>query len=394
MQELLLLLLPVAAASGWLAAKRSDKRKSAATSEREQNPAYFKGLNYLLNEQPDKAIDVFVQMLDIDNETMETHLALGNLFRRRGEVERAIRIHQNLVARPTLDRSQRAQALLELGQDYMRAGLFDRAENLLIELLEIKQHEAQALQNLRIIYQQEKDWAKCLDVLSKLEERTGEVLSTERAHYYCELAVIARNKHDYAQAEKLLKKAQESDSDCVRAALVQGKVEVARKNHTAAINSFKQVAQQDPAFISEILPFLVQCHVELDKRNELIVYLQQLYQQQKSIALMLALSDLLQEDKGDQAAVELVVDYLRKYSSLDGVQKLIDLSCKCTQGSLADTFLILHEQLVMLLKKRPAYQCKQCGFEVKTLHWQCPGCKSWDSIKPVQDLGLTELMGY
>jgi len=390
MEELLLLLLPVAAASGWLAAKRSDRRQEAATSEREQNPAYFKGLNYLLNEQPDKAIDVFVQMLDIDNETVETHLALGNLFRRRGEVERAIRIHQNLIARPTLDRTQRAQALLELGQDYMRAGLFDRAENLLIELLEINQHETLALQNLRTIYQQEKDWIKCLDVASKLEAITGEVQGVERAHYYCELVVIARKKQDYTLAAELLKKAQESDSTCVRAALVQGKVDVAQENYVAAINSFKQVAEQDPAFVSEILPFLVQSYIGLDQRNELITYLQQVYQQQKSIAVMLVLADLLQEDKGDQAAVEFVADYLHKYFSLDGAQKLIDLNRKCAQGSFADTFSILHEQLAMLLEKRPAYQCKQCGFEVKTLHWQCPGCKSWDSIKPVQELDFAE----
>ena len=390
MVEFLLLLLPVAAASGWLAAKRSGKRQKAAVAEREQDPAYFKGLNYLLNEQPDKAIDVFVQMLNIDDETVETHLALGNLFRRRGEVERAIRIHQNLVARPTLERTQRAQALLELGQDYMRAGLFDRAENLLVELLEINQHEVPALQNLRIIYQQEKDWAKCLDVLSKLEEITGEVQSIDRAHYYCELAVLARKKHDYSQAAKWLKKAQESNSNCVRATLVQGKVDLAQKNYVAAIRSFKQVAQQDPAFISEILPFMIQSYIELDQRNELIICLQQVYQQQKSIAVMLALADLLQEDKGDQATLEFVADYLHKYFSLDGAQKLIDLSRKSAQGSFADMFSILHEQLAMLLEKRPTYQCKQCGFEVKTLHWQCPGCKSWDSIKPVQDLDLIE----
>jgi len=393
MVEFLLLLLPVAAASGWLAAKRSGRRQEAAASEREQNPAYFKGLNYLLNEQPDKAIDVFVQLLDVDTETVETHLALGNLFRRRGEVERAIRIHQNLIAKPSLGRTQRAQALLELGQDYMRAGLFDRAENLFVELLEINQYEEQALQNLRVIYQQEKDWDKCLETISKLEEITGETFSTERAHYYCELAVIARRKHDYSQAAELLKTAQKSDGDCVRATLVQGKVEVAQEEYAAAIRSFKQVVQQDPAFISEVLPFLLSCYTELNQRNELIVYLQQLYQQQKRITVMLVLAELLQEDKGDQAAVEFVAGYLHEYSSLDGVQKLIDLSRKCAQGSLADTFSILHEQISMLMGKRPAYQCKQCGLEVKTLHWQCPGCNSWDSIKPVLGLDDADLKG-
>ncbi len=388
MVELLLLLLPVAAASGWLAAKSSDKRRKAAALEKEHNPAYFKGLNYLLNEQPDKAIDLFVQMLEIDTETVETHLALGNLFRRRGEVERAIRIHQNLIARPTLDRTQRAQALLELGQDYMRAGLFDRAENLLVELLETNQHQASALQNLRVIYQQEKDWAKCLDVLAKLEGITGETLSVERAHYYCELAVIARKNHNFPQAAELLKKAQESDSNCVRAALVQGKLEIAQKEYAVAINSFTQVIQQDSAFIPEVLPLLVQCYSELNQRDELIIYLQQLYQQQKRISIMLALATLLQEDKNDQAAIEFVTGYLYEHSSLDGVQRLIDLSRKCTEGSLAVTFSILYKQINLLMDRRPAYRCNQCGLEVKTLHWQCPGCNSWNSIKPL--LGLDD----
>ncbi len=388
MVELLLLLLPVAAASGWLAAKRSNKRQGATTLEREQNPAYFKGLNYLLNEQPDKAIDLFVQMLEIDAETVETHLALGNLFRRRGEVERAIRIHQNLIARPTLDRTQRAQALLELGLDYMRAGLFDRAENLLTELLEIKQHEVPALQNLRIIYQQEKDWKKCLDVISKLESITGERLSTERAHYYCELALLARKEHNYSEAAELLKKAQESDGNSVRAALVQGKLEMAQKAYAAAIGSLTRVVAQDPAFISEVLPLLVQCHSELNQRDELVAYLQQLYQQQKRISVMLALATLIQEEKGDQAAIEFVSGYLYEHASLDGVQRLIDLSRKCTEGSLAVTFSILYKQISMLIDKRPGYQCKQCGLAVKTLHWQCPGCSSWNSIKPL--LGLDD----
>ena len=140
MQELLLLLLPIAAASGWLAARRSERKQQKACVG-ETGPVYFRGLNHLLNEEPDKAIDAFVEMLEVDSDTVETHLALGNLFRRRGEVERAIRIHQNLIARPALTREQRAQALLELGQDYMRAGLFDRAENLFRELKETKVHK-------------------------------------------------------------------------------------------------------------------------------------------------------------------------------------------------------------------------------------------------------------
>ena len=157
-QDLLWLLLPLAAASGWLAA-RFEYRRNAA-KQLDLPSAYFQGLNFLLNEQPDKAIEIFIRVLEVNSDTVETHLALGNLFRRRGEVERAIRVHQNLIARPTLGKEQRSQALLEPGQDYFKAGLFDRAENLFLELAEIRAHSEQALALLRHIYQQEKEWEK------------------------------------------------------------------------------------------------------------------------------------------------------------------------------------------------------------------------------------------
>ena len=191
MQELLLLLLPVAAASGWLAARRSARKEQKACVG-ETGPVYFRGLNHLLNEEPDKAIDAFVEMLEVDSDTVETHLALGNLFRRRGEVERAIRIHQNLIARPALTREQRAQALLELGQDYMRAGLLDRAENLFREPKETKLHVKPALGHLLVIYEKESDWQSCLDTADQLESISGEKLGLQKSHYHCELAVIAK----------------------------------------------------------------------------------------------------------------------------------------------------------------------------------------------------------
>ena len=393
MIELVLLLLPVAAVSGWFAAKRSDKKRGIASSEIGKNPDYFQGLNYLLNEQPDKAIDVFVQMLEVDSETVETHLALGALFRRRGEVERAIRIHQNLIARQTLGRNQRAQALLELGKDYMRAGVFDRAESLFIELTEMNQYSEQALRNLRVIYQQEKDWFKCLEVASKLESLTGEALHTERAHYYCELAKIARSYKDYTRTTSMLRKAQDCDPDCVRATIVQGDMEAEREDWNKAIQAYKSVEQQDPELISEILPSLIECYKKLDSRKELVSYLRQLFGRQKSIATMLALAALIQEDEGDQAATEFIADYLRDHPSLDGLNQLILLSQKNAPVSAADTFSILHQQVGLLLKKRASYLCKQCGLSVKTMHWQCPGCKSWDSIKPLLGLDRDDARG-
>ena len=201
MLELIIILLPIAAASGWLVARRGYEKREQKPLQ-DCSPAYFKCLNYLLNEQPDKAIDVFIKLLEVDSDTVETHMALGNLFRRRGEVERAIRIHQNLIARPSLSRQQRAQALLELGQDYMRAGLFDRAENLFVELAETKLYNKQALTNLLEIYQQEKDWAKAVAIGRRLSRQNRE-LRPQLAHFECELAAQALQQMGFTRVLSL-----------------------------------------------------------------------------------------------------------------------------------------------------------------------------------------------
>ncbi len=386
MTELLLLLLPVAAASGWLAARRSSGRHAASVADGNYNPAYFQGLNYLLNEQPDKAIDVFVQMLEVDSETVETHLALGNLFRRRGEVDRAIRIHQNLIARPTLTRNQRAQALLELGQDYMRAGLFDRAESLFNELIEMNLYSKQALHNLKVIHQQEKDWNKCLAVTAKLESYGGESLSAERAHYYCEMAEEDRNAANFIRAMSMVRKAHGLDRDCVRATILQAEMEAARGNLKAAVRAYMRVEQQDPDYIPEILSELIECQKKSGHRKELKNYLTQLYHRHKGIATMLALAELIQEDEGEQAAMAFVRDYLRDHPSLEALNRLIMLSENNSGDAAKETLAVLSEQVQLLIKNRPAYQCHRCGFSAKTLHWQCPGCQSWGSVKPLQDM--------
>jgi len=385
MNELLWLLLPIAAASGWLAARRSARRQEQPGDDR--TPAYFKGLNYLLNEQPDKAIDVFIKMLEVDSETVETHLALGNLFRRRGEVDRAIRIHQNLIARPTLNRDQRAQALLELGQDYMRAGLFDRAESLFGELSEMKMYQEQALQNLRVIYQQEKDWDRCLEVARELEQLSSESLRIERSHYYCELAEEAIARKETALASANLKKAQSCDDSCVRATLLQGQLEIAAGSCKSAIRTLQQVERQDDAYLSEALPKLLECYSETGNRRELVGYLHQLFERNQGIGPALALVDLVRTDEGDQAAIRFLCDYLQRHPDLEGLDCLMALNLSDGGMASSDTLKIIRELIGKLLEGRPAYQCCQCGFSAKTLHWQCPGCKSWSSIKPIQGMG-------
>ena len=260
---LLWLLLPVAAASGWFMARREQRRKEGVTPL-DLPTAYFKGLNFLLNEQPDKAIEVFIKVLEVNTDTVETHLALGNLFRRRGEVERAIRIHQNLIARPTLDSEQRSLALLELGQDYFKAGLFDRAENLFTELVETRAHSEQALEMLQQIYKQEKEWDKAIEVCERLARISGEPMSEVIANYLCEEAELEVSKENYTEAAKLVKKAMQQDSNCVRASMILGDLEFKQGRYRQAIQAWSHIEKQDPVFLGEVAQRIRDAYLKLD----------------------------------------------------------------------------------------------------------------------------------
>lgn len=348
-------------------------------------PAYYKGLNFLLNEQPDKAIDVFINLLEVDSETVETHLALGSLFRKRGEVDRAIRIHQNLIARPSLDQEQRANALLELGQDYMNAGLFDRAENLFTELYETGKLQKQALQNLKEIYQQEKVWEKCLSVVRQLENYTGKSYSEEIAHYHCELAEQALKSGDKNKAADLLKKARQSGLTSIRPLLIEARMEVDQQNFRKALALYRQAIDADPLFLPELLADLVHCFRQADAGRELTEYLGKLYQDTHNTTVLEQISNLLASSQGSKAAVDHILSELQKYPSLAGIKLLTkwqgDLQGQHSPGVIN----VLLDTVDAELAKRPAYCCRRCGYQAKTLHWQCPGCRSWGTIKPAQE---------
>ncbi len=381
MMELLLLLLPVAAASGWIAAKRSDSDKKSLSPER--NPDYYKGLNFLLNEQPDKAIDVFVHMLEVDSETVETHLALGNLFRRRGEVDRAIRIHQNLIARPTLKHEHRAQALLELGQDYMRAGLFDRAESLFQELTESNLHREQALANLLVIYEREKEWDKSLRTASQLESITGEELNDQCSHYYCELAEEAHAAADMTLAADYLQQAYACNRESARAAILMGEMEKSKGNYKAATKAFNTIARNSPEYLPVVLPSIKECYENSADGETYREYLEQLVQTNKGMVEAISLTQIIREEDGDTAAVYYLKEYLKEHPSLDGLYQLVAMEPDDGTIINSEMLLLLRRLLDKLLDDSPAYKCVTCGFNAKTMHWQCPSCNKWSSIKPV-----------
>ena len=382
----LFILLPVAAASGWWMARRyyaSSARGSARDCE-EFSADYFKGLNLLLNEQPDKAIDVFVNMLHVDNDTVETHLALGNLFRSRGEGDRAIRIHQNLIARPTLSKAQRALALFELAQDYMRAGLLGRAESLFTELLEQGEYRAESLAKLLDIYQQEKEWEKAIEVARRLEHLSDQPMSTQIAHFYCELGDDFFADQDYKSVLLMTRRALRTDRQCVRATLLQAKAEKAGGDCKAALKTLKQVEKQDSRYLSEAVAPLLSCFRSLDKTEEAERYLERLSTEYGGITPLLGLAELLHQRGKEKEASERIAQSLRVRPSVRGLDQLIELNLANSDGAARENLLILKDLTQRLLEEKLPYRCSKCGFKLKTLKWRCPTCKEWASIRPVQ----------
>jgi lipopolysaccharide biosynthesis regulator YciM len=383
MYELLLLLLPVAAASGWFIGRRYTQGSSSRNSRANFSRDYFIGLNYLLNEQPDKAVDVFIKVLEVDSETVETHLALGHLFRRRGEVDRAIRIHQNLIARPSLAKKHKVEALVALGRDYQRAGVLDRAERLFLQVVESGENAPKSLRYLLEIYQQQKNWQATIVTARKYEAVTRESLSTDIAHYYCELAIIARTKKDDALARSHLKEAVIIDSSCVRASLLLGEIESAAGQWKPAIRAYKQVQHQDPEYLSETLMPLVSCYEQLQEEPELMDYLWQCLKDYPRMSTALVIADRLQKTQSDAIAIEFLEAQLKKQSSLRGMKRLIQLHLLNAETQARENLMMLQDLTKSLLKNKPIYRCRQCGFNGGVLYWQCPGCKSWSTVKPI-----------
>ncbi len=380
------LLLPAAAWSGWLVASRNYAGK-AGRAANHLSREYVVGLNYLLNEQPDKAVDIFIKLLEVDSDTVETHLALGSLFRRRGEVDRAIRIHQNLIARPQLSLLQRKESLMALGQDYMSAGVFDRAERIFSEVVELGgSREISSLHGLLAIYQQEKAWEKALDIIHKLEVSTGTSMHSQAAHYHCELASQAFKVNAYDKAGHAIKQAFTVDKLCVRASLMQAELDMKNGRYKQAIRALKRVPEQDAEFLTEIIEPLVFCHRELDAMGECVDYLDQTLAEHPRASVIFVIGEYLRHEKNVDFAIDFVSGQLGRHPSIRGLNRLIYWHLESANGKVRDKLQMLYDITSKFLDNKPIYRCGQCGYGGKLLHWHCPSCKQWGKMKPIHGL--------
>ena len=375
----LLLGIPVFFGLGWVAA-RVDIRQLVSES-RTLPRGYFKGLNFLLNEQPDKAIDSFIEIVRLDPETADMHFALGNLFRRRGETERAIRVHQNLLSRPDLPLEQKVHAQYELGMDYLKAGLLDRAEETFNALVDT-QYAVQARRALLEIFQREKEWPRAIEAAIGLQESGAGSRQKEIAQFYCELAQDALVHMHPEDALPLLEKSLQADRVNVRATMLTGDAQLAQGDVEGALMTWRRVEQLSVPHVALVAGRMMDGYRKVGRPQEGVNLLQSYLEQASSIDLLEVVYKAVMELHGVEAAKELVVNELRRTPTLMGLDKLLEAHLIDAPAAVVSELSLVKNLVHGYTQKLARYQCGQCGFKARQFYWQCPGCSRWESYPP------------
>jgi len=377
-----LLALPFLFIAGWLA--RGFESRVSETDNAALPRSYFRGLNHLLNDQPDKAIDAFIEVVKLDPETIDLHQALGNLFRRRGEFDRAVRIHTHLLNRADLPARQRSQALEELGQDYLKAGLLDRAEDAFVQLVEDRHHRFDALRALVRIYQTEREWLKAVDCARKLENEAGESHQVAIAHYYCELASDALRRNALDEAQVAIEQALATNRKSVRALILAGDVAVKRGDSEEALRQWRRVEEASAEYVPLIAARAADAMAAEGREQEALEWLEQALRDAPSIDLLDVVAHRATAWRGAAVAETLIAKETTRHPSLLGFERLLEARMANNQdnGKVDGELQLLSSLLSSHTQKLARYRCSKCGFRAREFHWNCPGCTSWDSYPP------------
>lgn len=384
-----LLILPLFFTLGWIAARVDIKQLIAESTSL---PAtYFKGLNLLIADQYHKAVDAFSEALHLNKDSLELHFVLGSLFRRTGETDRAIHLHLNLLENYELTETQTTSIKVELAQDYFKAGLYDRAEELFLSLRHSRYEQA-ALRHLLEIYVKEREWAQAIAIAIELERSSGISYRKEVAQYYCELAMNAMISQDWSQAQQQLELALDANKNCVRANVLLGDIAAQQGNHATAITFWKRIEIQKPEYLGLIAQKMLKSFSSLysdekESRRSLPKGLKeglgQLHQYQESYQLSSIMSVLyettLQAEGADKAAKLARHELIRK-PSLKSLDQL--LQARAILEDDQHDLQLMQQTVRNAIGDRAAYYCDQCGFRAKQYHWQCPACNAWESLPP------------
>lgn len=375
------------AAMGWAFAWFGDRDRDPPRISAD----YIRGLNLVLSRRTDEALELFIQMAKVDDDTLETHFALGHLFRRRGEVDRAIRVHQNLLARPNLNQAQRDQALYALAEDYLGAGLFDRAENLYGELTESDSVAKSALERLVYIYEREREWQKAIEAHKRVEALSDEK-SGRIAHYHCELAEQARRDGDLKSAREHLKHTARSESGALRGLFLKAAIAREGEDYGEALTLYHRLIQKDRDFIAEVLPDLLECYRAKGRFDEFERYIDGLLTEDASLAAEIAYAAITGNLLESPALLRCIEEFILHDTVL---VDLVDVD-ELKDGTPAEKRAVIERiatGLRRLALSSARYKCTNCGYSTQRFIWHCPSCKLWETIRPIQRFQLEAVMG-
>ena len=364
--------------------------------ERDEQPPlnidYLKGLNFLLNEQTDQAVDHFLKMVRVDDTTIETHFALGNLFRKRGEVYRAIKIHQNIIARPDITEEQRNQAFYSLAKDYLHAGLFDRAEVLFIRLNDKSEFTSESLKNLISIYEQEKEWSKAIEIAKKLNKLYyDDSLDMQISHYHCESAEEAIDEKNYDKAISRLNSVNSRNNKTLRIELIFAKLNAIQGYEKKAVDIYFNILKQNNYFVAEALPLVFNIFKNQNNLQEFDKKLNSVINQKPKISNLIAYTALASNIEYSKSIDNCIEDYIRSDEALSefiNVNNIFQSELDIKDNSIKK----IKHGLMVLANNNPRYQCNECGFSSQKLLWQCPSCKAWETQRPFLSVKFDSLL--
>lgn len=378
------LLLPLGVALGWALARRLPDAGAGASYSSEQLGGL---LTQLTSDDPDQAIAGLMTAADLDPSTAQLHLTLGRMFRKRGEVDRALRVHEALAARPGLPPATVAEARFELAQDYMTAGMMDRAETLFAELAGGGVHAIESLEAIRTIHEQAREWQPAIEAARRLQAAKGESQQAAIAQYFCELADEARRAGRADEALELARRALTEDAACIRAQLLLGELHEAQKNQAAAARAYLRAFEQDPRFLADVIEPLRRCFEQTGDREGYLQFLRDAKEMSSSSLPFIAEARLLAEtglDPLDHLAQGLETRPSR--AVLAEFLEVLERQPNVIASGLDKPAASLRKALLRLMESSPRYQCSNCGFSPRQMFWQCPGCKHWGTTAPADDV--------
>jgi len=386
MLELLFLLLPVAMGYGWFMGRNSVKQNDHSAKQ-DLSIKYSTGLNYLLSNQQDKAIEYLLETLKVEDDTVEAHFAMANLFRRRGELDRALKVHEHLVRQKHLPSKAKQQAAFELGKDFLSAGLYDRAEDMFHKLLKSKDYGLKCLVFLMQIYQSTKDWQHGIALQKAIIKTKDKNLLHSLANFYCELATTALEKDQFIEVIELLENSLKHDANSCRANWLMAKIYENHQQYNEACQCYQDIYSQDSEFFPDVIDKMEYCYTQLNAEDEFYRFIKKVFDETGGSSALIKYLSYVEQKHGLSKAQDFMLSALKRRPTIKGFKHFIKMQMtEETTKSTTKNLEMIKELIAAYLNVKHRYNCRTCGFNSSTHYWSCPSCHDWEQLKPVRGL--------